>query len=75
MSIHDTNKARLTPFRNALYDFDANKLERVVADLFADEAEVHLAHPFETLDGPGGLIRDALLPLQAAMPDLERRAS
>ena len=73
MSIHDSNKALLGPFRNALYDFDAKALAKVVAELFADDAAVHLAHPFETLDGPGGLIRDALMPLQAAMPDLERR--
>ena len=73
MSIHDSNKALLGPFRNALYDFDAKALAKVVAELFADDAAVHLAHPFETLDGPDGLIRDALMPLQAAMPDLERR--
>ena len=73
MSIHDSNKALLGPFRKALYDFDAKALEKAVSELFADDATVHLAHPFETLDGPGGLIRDALMPLQAAMPDLERR--
>ena len=36
-------------------------------------AKVHLSHPFETLDGPDGLLNDALLPLQKAIPDLERR--
>ncbi|MEP1208890.1 MAG: ester cyclase [Rhizobiaceae bacterium] len=73
MSIHDANKAAFQPFRAALYDFDAAALKAVVADLFAKDAAVHLAHPFETLDGPDGLINDALLPLQKAMPDLERR--
>ena len=34
---------------------------------------VHLAHPFETLDGGAGWWDAALGPLLAAMPDLERR--
>lgn len=73
MSVHDSNKALLTPFRKALYDFDAAELERVTDDLFASNATINLAHPFETLDGPKALMCDALLPLHNAMPDLERR--
>ena len=34
---------------------------------------VHLAHPFETLDGGAGWWETALGPLLAAIPDLERR--
>ena len=73
MNIHDENKAAFQPFRNALYDFDITALKAAAGDLFVKDAAVHLAHPFETLGGPGGLINDALLPLQTAMPDLERR--
>ena len=48
-------------------------LKRLLANCFTTDAAVHLAHPFETLDGPAGLINEALLSLQKAMPDLERR--
>ncbi len=34
---------------------------------------MHLANPFEDLDGPGGLLDQALYPLADAVPDLERR--
>ena len=34
---------------------------------------IQLAYPFETLDGPAALHKQAYLPLQAAIPDLERR--
>ena len=36
-------------------------------------APFHLAHPFETLDGPEGYRSQALAPLARAFPDLERR--
>ena len=73
MSIHDSNKRAFEPFRQALYDFDPKALANAAGDLFSLDAQVYLAHPFETLGGPDGLIEDALLPLQKAMPDLERR--
>jgi hypothetical protein len=34
---------------------------------------VHLANPFEDLDGPGALLDQAFFPLAEAIPDLERR--
>jgi hypothetical protein len=37
------------------------------------DVPVHLAHPFETLEGGRGWWDAALAPLLAAMPDLERR--
>ena len=40
---------------------------------FDRDAAVHLAHPFEDLDGPAGLYEAAFAPLHAAVPDLERR--
>lgn len=73
MNIHDYNKTLFEPLRQALYNFDPDTLKSVVGELFNADAAVHLSHPFETLDGPGGLINNALLPLQKAMPDLERR--
>ena len=36
-------------------------------------APFHLAHPFETMDGPAAYAEAALAPLAVAFPDLERR--
>lgn len=44
-----------------------------LSEVLATDAPVHLAHPFETLDGPRALFQAALQPLLAAFPDLERR--
>lgn len=63
----------LTDFRAALYDFDANALRAAIDAGFAPDALIQLAHPFETLAGPEALFTEALAPLQAAWPDLERR--
>ncbi|MEM7723658.1 MAG: ester cyclase [Pseudomonadota bacterium] len=41
--------------------------------VFEAGAAVHLAHPFETMDGPDALFDDALGGLARAFPDLERR--
>ncbi|MGI9365375.1 MAG: hypothetical protein ACR2O8_09355 [Rhizobiaceae bacterium] len=73
MSVHDQNKALITPFRRALYDYDEPTLRAEVEQLFSNGASVRLSYPFETLSGPTGLIDDALMPLARAMPDLERR--
>lgn len=61
------------PIRAALYDYDAVALRSAIEDAFAPNAPIHLAHPFETLTSPDALYTDALAPLQAALPDLERR--
>ncbi len=73
-------RAVISPLRDALYNsgsgsgpFDVGAVKRVLADVFTAEAEVHLAHPFEDLDGGLGLFDAALGPLAAAMSDLERR--
>ena len=42
------------------------------AEIFAPDADIQLAHPFETLD-LAGFEAKALEPLRAAFPDLERR--
>ncbi len=60
-------------FRAALYNFDEAALRAEIERIFTPDAPVQLAHPFETLSSPMALVDDALLPLQRAMPDLERR--
>ena len=72
-SVHIENKAAFEPLRQALYDFEPQKVRSEIERLFVVDAPVHLAHPFETLDGPMGLFDAALMPLYQAMPDLERR--
>jgi len=59
----------------AQYDFDETALHKAVSQTILADAPVHLAHPFETLAGPEAFLEQALLPLKAAMPDMERRDS
>jgi predicted ester cyclase len=73
MDRHNRNKAIIAAFRSALYDFDRGRLSSVVKNVFDPGCAVHLANPFEDLDGPGGLLDQALFPLADAVPDLERR--
>ena len=73
MDPHNTNKAIISALRSALYDFDRGRLSSVVKNVFDPGCAVHLANPFEDLDGPGGLLDQALFPLADAVPDLERR--
>ncbi|NUQ36796.1 MAG: ester cyclase [Caldilineales bacterium] len=60
-------------FRAALYEGDAAALKQEMHHLFVPECTVHLAFPFEDLNGPDGLYEQAYRPLLAAIPDLERR--
>ncbi len=71
--IHAANTARLAPLRRALYDFAPDSVRAALADAFAPDAAVHLAYPFEDMDGADGLYGRALGPLHSAWPDLERR--
>ena len=73
MDPHNINKATIGAFRSALYDFDRGRLSSVVKDVFDPGCAVHLANPFEDLDGPGALLDQAFFPLADAIPDLERR--
>lgn len=63
----------LQDLRAALYDFEPTAVQRVLETAFVPDAPVHLAHPFETLEGPTAFWSDALAGLYAAWPDLERR--
>lgn len=73
MSIHNQNKNLINKFRAALYDLDAEGLEQTLTDVFAPDAKIHLAFPFEDLDGPAALYSDVYAPLIQAIPDVERR--
>lgn len=67
------NKELIARFRTALYDCDPVSLPNRMGEVFAPDATIRLAFPFEDLDGPGGLYENAYRPLLAAIPDLERR--
>ena len=73
MDSQQQHKALIRPLRQALYDYDPDRLQHVLKTAFAADARVQLAFPFETLEGPNALFRDAYQPLQTAIPDLERR--
>ena len=66
-------KLRLDAYGKALYDYDRETVRKEIKDLFAPDAVVQLAFPFETLDGPDALLEAAYDPLANAIPDLERR--
>ena len=73
MSTHEQNKQTVNRLRAALYDIEPERLASQLAEVFAPQAQLHLTHPFEDLDGPGALDEAAYRPLLAAIPDLERR--
>ncbi|MCP5096463.1 MAG: ester cyclase, partial [Chloroflexi bacterium] len=75
MNIHQQNKQLIKKFRDALYDCDVLALKSQLRDLFAADCKIHLAFPFEDLDGADGLFEEAYVPLLTAVPDLERRDS
>ncbi|MEM8630130.1 MAG: ester cyclase [Pseudomonadota bacterium] len=65
-------KAVLDPLKK-LWDSTPKEARAALNAVFSRDAPIKLAHPFETLDGPEAFFKDALGPLYAAMPDLERR--
>jgi hypothetical protein len=71
--IHQHNKRFIRKLRTALYDCDEAALRGQLREIFAPDAEIHLAFPFEDLDGPDSLYEQAYRPLLSALPDLERR--
>lgn len=70
---HGHNRRLLDVVRAAMYDFEVNLVRAALDAVFASDAAVHMAFPFEDLDGPGGWYDQALAPLHRAFPDLERR--
>ncbi len=73
MDIHSSNKTVIAGLRDALYDYEPDTVRRALEKTFTTDATVHLAYPFETLEGPEALYQVAFKPLQQSIPDLERR--
>jgi len=71
--IHQRNKQLVGRLCAALYDCDEAALRSQLREVFAPDAEIHLAFPFEDLDGPDSLYEQVYRPLLSALPDLERR--
>jgi predicted ester cyclase len=67
-----TAKAALAPLA-ALSDATPDTAAAAMRGVFASDAVIRLAHPFNEMAGVDGFLDSALLPLCAAMPDLERR--
>ena len=59
--------------RAAWADFDAQTVQKEMQALFAPEARISMCHPFGELTGPQGFYDATYAPLNAALPDLERR--
>ncbi|MCY4542189.1 MAG: ester cyclase [Rhodobacteraceae bacterium] len=72
-SRHLRNKQALLPLRQSMYDFDVARVADRLAKLCHSDAQFHLAHPFETMNGQEEYLEKALLALNRAIPDLERR--
>lgn len=71
--IHSHHKALLKPLRDALYHYEPEQVRATLAKVFVADATIHLCFPFETLQGPMALYDEVFVPLQTAIPDLERR--
>jgi predicted ester cyclase len=71
--IHQHNKQFIGKFRSALYECEPLALKEQLSELFAEDCAIHLAYPFEDLDGPDALFEQVYKPLLTAVPDLERR--
>jgi predicted ester cyclase len=73
MDIHRHNKLLIAEFAASLYDCDEARLRDQLQKTFAPNCQIHLAFPFEDLDGPDNLIETGYLPFLNAIPDFERR--
>ena len=71
--LHSANRRATSKLRRALAEFEPECVKGSLRDLFAPGSPIHLANPFETLDGPDEFLSSALMPLNRAIPDLERR--
>lgn len=71
-SVHDANKRRIEPLRQALRSSDLGRVRYALLDIFAPDAVIRLGHPFGELTGTDELWSQVYAPLFAAMPDMER---
>ncbi len=69
----DRAKSVMAPVLRALRDYDSSAVEAALSKAFTAEAALRLAFPFEDLDGPKALLRNALSPLAQSLNGLERR--
>jgi len=67
------NKAIVAPVRAAMYDYQRDALASALDTAFHPQAIIHLASPFEDMQGVAEFQARALTPLFTAIPDLERR--
>jgi predicted ester cyclase len=72
MVLRSEMKQVIAPLRAALYDFVPDVVRRVIGDVVAPDAVVHMSHPFGDMDG-AGWYDTSFAPLGAALPDVERR--
>ena len=71
---HQRNRELIARLNEALYHWDDPSVAAIIEELFAPDATMQLAFPFETMDGPGAWQSEALGALRQAMPDIERRS-
>ena len=73
MAQREDIKAALAPYRAEVASPDAARSRAALQASIAEDATLHLCHPFGDLAGPDALGRQFFSPLRTAMPDLERR--
>ncbi|WED23473.1 ester cyclase [Vibrio sp. JC009] len=73
MSVHESNRELIRRLNTAMYDFESDTVRALVEELFAPDATIHLAYPFETLSCVSALWDEVYALLSNAMPDLEKR--
>jgi predicted ester cyclase len=66
-------KTALAAYRAATAAFEPAPVKAALAEVMADDATLHLCHPFGDATGPDAFYATCLAPLHAAMPDLESR--
>ena len=70
---HTDNRRLLDDYRHALYEGDLAAATEASKKLFSAQAVIQLGYPFVNLIGGEALVLEAILPLQTAIPDIERR--
>lgn len=66
------NKSLLAPVRAAMVDFSETTVRSALSGVLAQDATIHMCHPFGDLSG-ADWYGACFAPLLAAFPDLERR--
>ncbi len=69
----DDLKQLIYPYRRATETFAPGPVRSAMSETFAKDATLQMCHPFGDQSGPDAYFENCLLPLSAALPDLERR--